>query len=92
MALSAGNAACSSGLSKRIYDYWTGDTSNGFSGSMSGAQTDAVKSLCYAIARAVVDEVTANGVAEISTSLGALQQVGGADTTAPTSTRTIPLR
>ncbi len=57
MALNAGNAACSTGFSKTLYDYWTGDATNGFSGSMSADQTAMVKSLCYAIARAVVYEM-----------------------------------
>ena len=66
MALNAGNAACSTGFSKTLYDYWTGDASNGFSGSMSADQTAMVKSLCYAIARAVVYEMQANATTSVT--------------------------
>jgi len=66
MALNAGNAACSTGFSKTLYDYWTGDASNGFSGSMSANQTAMVKSLCYAVARAVVYEMQTNAVVNVT--------------------------
>lgn len=61
MALDAGNAACTTGLSKRIFDAWTGDTANnGFSNPLAAAQATAVKSMCHAIAVAVVAEITTN--------------------------------
>lgn len=60
MALNAGDAACSTGLSKRIFDNLTGSADNGFSSPMSSAQTLAVKALCYSVAKGVVDEITAN--------------------------------
>jgi hypothetical protein len=54
MALNAGNAACTTGLSSRIYNNLTGDPS---SGAVANA---ALKSLCYNIALAVVAEIQAN--------------------------------
>lgn len=69
MALNAGNSACTSGLSQRVYDYLIADARNGFSSPMSSGQTDAVKALCYAIARGVVDEIQADAV--VSTTVAA---------------------
>lgn len=66
MALNAGNSDCTTGLSKRVYDYLVADSRNGFSSSMSAAQTDAVKALCYAVARGVVDEITTNAVVTVT--------------------------
>ena len=66
MALAAGNSGCTSGLSQRIYDYLVADSRNGFSSPMSAAQSDAVKALCYAVARAVVDEIVANAAVTVT--------------------------
>lgn len=66
MALNAGNTACSTGLSKRIYDAWTSAAANGFSSPLTSGQTDAVKALCYAIASAVVAEIQANAVVNVT--------------------------
>lgn len=60
MALNAGDAGCTTGLSGRIYTNWTGAAANGFSVPLSSDQTAAVKALCYAVALAVVDEIMAN--------------------------------
>ena len=57
MAMNAGDAACTTGLSARVYSYLVADVRNGFSGTMTSAQSDSVKALCYAISRAVVDEI-----------------------------------
>lgn len=66
MALNAGNAACTTGMSKTVYDYLVGDARNGFSSPMSAAQSDAVKALCYAVARAVVYEIQANAAVNVT--------------------------
>lgn len=66
MALDAGNADCTTGMSKRIYDNLTGDVRNGFSSPMSEAQANSVKALCHAVARAVVYEMTANAVVNVT--------------------------
>lgn len=66
MALNAGNTACSSGLSKRIYDAWTSAADAGLSSPLTAAQTNAVKALCYAIATAVVAEIQANAVVNVT--------------------------
>ena len=66
MSLNAGAADCSSGMAKTIYDYLTGDGRNGFSGSMTSAQTESVQALCYAIARAVVYELQVNAVVGVT--------------------------
>jgi hypothetical protein len=60
MALNAGNSACTTGLSKRIYDQWSADPSAGFSSSLTTAQQNSLKSLCWAVAKSVVDEIQAN--------------------------------
>lgn len=65
MAMDAGNAACTTGLSKRIYDNWTGDTpNNGLISPLTGTADATVKSLCHAIATAVVAEIQANAVVD----------------------------
>ena len=69
MAMNAGNSGCTSGLSQRVYDYLIADARNGFSSPMSSEQSDAVKALCYAVARGVVDEIQANAV--VSTTVAA---------------------
>lgn len=66
MALNAGAADCSSGVAKTLYDYLTGDARNGFSSPMSGAQDDAVKALCYAVARTIVWELQTNAVVGVT--------------------------
>lgn len=66
MALNAGNADCTTGMSKTLYDNLTSDARNGFSSPMSATQSDAVKALCYAVARAVVYEMTANAVVNVT--------------------------
>lgn len=62
MALNKGNTACTTGLSKRIYDQWRNDPAAGFVPSMSAAQENMLKTLCFAVAQGVVDEIVANGV------------------------------
>ena len=96
MALNAGNAACSSGLSKRIYDAIIGGTNTGFSGSPTVAQLDSVRALAYGIAVGVVAEIQANAVVTTTinaASGGGLQQVdlgaGPVDTLAAAGTHLI---
>lgn len=97
MALNKGDSNCSTGLSKRLYDYWTADTvGSGFGvaneAALSASQRAILKAQCWAFAQGIVDEIVANGKAYIGTGLGALQQASGVDTTAPTAEREIPLR
>lgn len=66
MALNTGNSDCTTGMSKTVYDYLIGDARNGFSGTMTSAQDDAVKAICYAIARAVVYEMQTNAVVNVT--------------------------
>lgn len=91
MALNAGDADCTSGLSKRIYDAITGDSRNGFIDPLPDAGRDNVRALCWAIARGVVDELTENGAitVTITTSDSGLQQVSGSDTDAPATNKTL---
>ena len=91
-ALVPGDADCTTGLSKRCYDYWIADSRNGFSSPMSEAQKDMVRAQCYAFARGVVDEITANGRAVITDTTGGLQQVGGGDTDPPATEKELALR
>jgi hypothetical protein len=60
MALNKGDSDCTTGLSKRIYNHWLADARNGFSSPLSAAQQDTLKSLCWAVAQAVVEEIQAN--------------------------------
>lgn len=63
MAMARGNAACTTGLSARIYNAVVADPTAGLPAAPSAAQTDALKALCFAIAGAVYDEITLNAVA-----------------------------
>ena len=94
MALSKGNAACTTGLSKRIYDYLQADRSRAaFSGTPTTPEQDFCRWIAWACAQGLVDEVVANGEAFITTSKGALQQdSANADTHPPTAERSLPLR
>ena len=62
MSMVPGDADCTMGLSKRIYDYWTTDARAGFAPDFatSPGKQGSVKAICYAVARGVVDEITAN--------------------------------
>jgi len=88
MAINAGDADCTTGLSKRAYDYLIADTRAGFASPLNAAGANAVKALCWAMARAFRDELQANGEAVVSTSLGGLQS----GTLPPATEKTIPLR
>jgi hypothetical protein len=65
MALTAGAVDCSSGFSSRLYNQLIGDTTrNGFQGNTPpAAWQDMVKSICYAAAKGVTDELNAQGYA-----------------------------
>lgn len=95
--LNAGDSGCTTGLSKRIYDYWLADSRSGFASPMTPTQEDMLKSLCWAIARGVVGEIQANASVSvtISTTTGRLQRevndLGATvDTLPPSATRTLP--
>lgn len=92
MAIDAGDANCTTGLSKRIRDYWVADTRAGFVSPLNALADDTINALCFAISRAVKDEIVANGEAFIGTSLGGLQKVSGTPTDPPASEKSIPLR
>jgi hypothetical protein len=76
MALLKGNAACTTGLSKRIYDYRTASASTIGIGAGTANQ-DAIKADCYAIACAVVDEIVANASVAVSVPGTGLVAPGG---------------
>lgn len=54
MALNAGDADCTAGLSKTIFDTLVGLPGAGFSTPMGASQSAAVKAICFAIAQSVV--------------------------------------
>lgn len=88
MALLKGNSACTTGLSKRIYDNLVAGVT-GFGSTTAGAVQG--KAMAYAIACAVVDEITTN--ATVSATVPALGLVappgGGAVTGAAAGTGTV---
>ena len=57
-----GDADCTSGLSKRIYDNWAADTRSGLLNPLTGSAKGCVQAMCYAIASAVYDEITIDAV------------------------------
>lgn len=69
MTMNAGNADCTTGLSKRIYDARV--AAAGVIGIAD--DRDPLKADCYAIAVAIVDEITANAEAVISVTTSGLQ-------------------
>ena len=66
MALQAGDAGCTTGMALRIYNAIIGGTNTGFSGSMTTAQTDSIKALCYGIAVGVVAEIQSNASVSVT--------------------------
>ncbi|MDD5245470.1 MAG: hypothetical protein PHU49_15790 [Syntrophorhabdaceae bacterium] len=92
MALQKGDAACSAGLSKRIYDNLVAG-GGGFASTPAGVTGG--KAMAYAIACAVVDEITTNAAVstnDIVPALGLVAPAGGGPVTgaaAGTGTGTI---
>lgn len=66
MALNGGNSACTSGLSKRIYDAFLAAPDSGFSTPLSTAQQDALKAIAFSVATSVVAEIQANAVVSLT--------------------------
>ena len=67
MAIDAGNPACSSGLSKQIFDALTtpatgGDPPSGFSDPLGTSQTDTAKFVAFKIAQGIAVTVNAGSV------------------------------
>jgi hypothetical protein len=74
MAVNAGNSDCTSGLAKRIYDFWVADSRSGLVSPLTGDAQGSVRAMCYAIARAVAAEIAAN--AEVTTTVGGSTPTG----------------
>lgn len=83
MALLKGNAACTTGLSKRIYDNRTAAAATIGIGAGPANQA-AIKADCYAIACAVVDEIQANAAVAVP-ALGLAAPPGGGPVTGAAS-------
>lgn len=69
-----GPTDCSSGFSGRIYTDWATDVSgqgNGLVSPLTGAPQGMVRSLCYAIAKAIADELAADGTGAPSGTIAA---------------------
>jgi hypothetical protein len=65
MTMVIGDIDASAGLAKRIYDLWVANgTACGFGASPSSAAQTMLKAQAYCVAKAVVDEIRANGVAD----------------------------
>lgn len=63
MSLDAGDAACTHGLSYRLFTTWQAEPGAGLSPPAPTAdQTAALKAMCYAFAKAIVAEIQANAV------------------------------
>lgn len=94
MTLDAGNTACTTGLSKRIYDARIAASATIGIGA-GAANLTALKADCYAIATAVVAEIQANAEAVISVTTAGLQtSTAAGNPTAPPAPleQTIPIR
>lgn len=76
MALQAGDAACTTGLAKRMHDAMLADLG-------VASLPASTKAFLYALARAIVAEVQANAVVTTPVAQGGLQRVGGNPTDAP---------
>ncbi len=55
--MDAGNADCTTGLSKRLYETWLVEPGAGLSPDLSPAQEAGMKAMCFAFAKAVVAEI-----------------------------------
>ncbi len=55
--MNPGNAACTEGLSKRLFETWLVEPGAGLSPDLSQAQEAGMKAMCFAFAKAVVAEV-----------------------------------
>ncbi len=72
MTMAVGNLACTTGLSKRIYDARVALAATiGITSDPAGH--GPLKADCYAIATAIVDEITANAEAVITITTAGLQ-------------------
>lgn len=72
MALDAGDADCTSGLSHEIYEAMTTDTRAGFSDPMSADHEGALKALAYSIAAAAVAHLIAHAEVHVTITAGSL--------------------
>lgn len=97
MALNAGNASCSTGMASRILAELltpSGGEVPGFSGSLTTAQLNSLKALCYAFSLGIVAEIQANAAVTVTigAATGGLQTsaVVGNPTTGPGMTVTLP--
>jgi hypothetical protein len=88
MALNAGDSDCETGLSARLYDYWTASAESGLVTPLVGDPDRMVKAQCYAFARAVVDEIEAN--LEIEVVIGEDEIDAGVPTVDRTFTGEVP--
>jgi len=66
MALQVGDAACTTGMSLRIYSAIVGGTGTGFSASPTTAQLDSLRALAYGIAVGVVGEIQSNASVSVT--------------------------
>jgi hypothetical protein len=72
MALDAGDADCTSGLSHEVYEAMTTDTRAGFSSHLSSDQEGAIKALAYSIAAAAVAHLVAHAEVHVTITAGSL--------------------
>lgn len=73
MALQTGNADCTLGLAKRLYDARVAGISLPPPGAMRDACVASLKADCFAIAGAVVAEIAANAHVQTIVNVGSLQ-------------------
>ena len=67
MALAKGDAACGTGLSRRVYENLAaGIDMSGLDPALCAAYRARLRLLAHAVASAVVDEIQANGEALVS--------------------------
>lgn len=76
MSLVAGDRNCTTGLSKRIYDAWQAEAkiqtvSPPVAPDQLANAQDGIKAIAYAVAVAVVAEITTNGKARVDVGAGA---------------------
>lgn len=77
MSMVAGNSDCTTGLSKRIYDFYIADSRNAFGVTPSAIAEDCARAMAYAVARAVVAEIAANAAVAGTTSEGGGETITG---------------
>jgi len=57
IAIDEGNPACTSGMSQKVYDGWTGDPANGFISPLPASAVTLLKAQCYRWCKGIAEQL-----------------------------------